>query len=166
MSGAQGLSDAATLPWDGSGLKYYTWYFVCAGSANHGTEVFLYGIQPPRYGILRDEIQPRRDVTVFTPTGCSHDGTSRDFLYGIRPPRDSPGGMQPRRDSAAFFTRAMSWRLVACVLLQQPSRQVWAQEDDQVLKARHPRTLGRQQALLPRRQQALLSRWRQALLPR
>ena len=41
-------------------------------------------------------------MTGFDSTGCSHDGTQRDLLYGIRPPRDSPGGRQPRRDSTGF----------------------------------------------------------------
>ena len=43
---------------------------------------------------------------VFPGTGCSHDGIQRDFLYVIRPPRDSPGRMQPPRDSTGFLYRS------------------------------------------------------------
>ena len=63
-------------------------------------------------------MRPRRDSTGLfakgsgrpgTPrAGCSHDGTRRDFLYGIRPPRDSPGGMQPRRDSTGLAVRDLA----------------------------------------------------------
>ena len=66
--------------------------------------------------------------------------------------------MPPRRDSTGFLVRdaaaaGLPGRDAAttgqAMLLLQSSRQVWPQEDHQVLQARHPRTLCPQQALLP-----------------
>ena len=55
---------------------------VCAGSGHRGT--------------------PRAE--------CSHDGTQRDCLCGIRPPRESPGGMHPRRDNKLCSCSSRSGR--------------------------------------------------------
>ena len=129
-----------------------TQMFCFTGSGNHETaRLFLYGIRPTRfspgrhaattghYGIRPNEMRPRRNST--------------GFLYG----------MQPRRDLTRFLTRATSWRLVPCqpALLQQPSRQVWPQEDNQVLQALYPRIFYPRTS---RPQEALLPRWKQAPL--